>query len=95
MKIDSELIALKIQPTAKGKPVKLTGTVLAVDSKSRAADFALLGDNNKNLGFLYYPGKAAELKALVDSKVAIQGEAFIPPSWKTQVIVVRKLEKAR
>jgi len=94
-KIDAELLALKIQPTAKGKPVKLTGTVLSVVSKTKAAEFALLDDDNKNLGFLYYPGKAAELKKLVESKATVEGEAFMPPTWKTQVVVVQKLEKAR
>ena len=95
VKPDANLTALGIKGTAKGKPVKLTGTVVAVKSDIKAAQFALLDDSNANRGFVYYPEKAAELKKLEETKVTVQGESFLPPGWKTPVVVVRKIEKAR
>ena len=87
--------SLGIKETAKGRPVKLTGLLCSVKSDIKAAQFALLDDNSVNKGFIYYPGKAAELKKLEENKVAVQGESFLPHGWKTPVVVVQKIEKAR
>jgi len=95
-KPDDNMKAIGIKPTAKGKPVKLTGSVTAVTTSDlKAAQYALLAADSRNQGFLYYPGKAAELKKLQDAKVVVSGEAFTTPNWKAPVVVVTKIEKAR
>ena len=94
-KPDEVLLSLGITEKSKGKEVKLKGVLLSVaKSGSRATDFALSGDK-VNLGFIYAPGRAAELKKLVDKEVEVVGTSFNIKDWHSPVVLVQSVKLVR
>ena len=70
-----------------------TGSIVDAQGDLKAAKFVLFSDSGKQLGFVYYPGKEAELKKRIDRKVTVRGTQFGVPKWKNPVIVVQILEE--
>ena len=95
VKVDAALRELNIKDTDKGKVITRTGLLCATTDGVKAAKYLLLNDRDENIGFVYYPGKEAQLKKLVDEKVTIRGTEFNVPNWKNTVTVIQSLEKAR
>jgi uncharacterized protein YgiM (DUF1202 family) len=92
---DAALLELNVKKTAKGKVVKFSGTLRDSDGDFKAAKFLLLDDRGEYICFVYYPGKEAELKKLLDRKLTVQGTLFDVRGWKTPILQVRKLDKAK
>ena len=90
---EAALLELNVKKTAQGKVMTVAGTLRDCESDFRAAKFMLLDDRGENICFVYYPGKDAELKTLLDKKLTVQGTWFDVPGWKTPVLQVRKLQK--
>ena len=92
-KPDAALLELGIKDTDKGQLVTRKGVIRVAQSNLKAASFILLNGREEKQGFIYYPGKAAELKKRVERQVVIRGTQFRVSGWKTPVIVVQKLEE--
>ena len=95
VKPDAALQALNIKATDKGRIVKRTGILCETTDGVKAAKFLLLNDRDENVGFVYYPGKEALLKKLVDEKITIQGTEFRVPGWKNTVVVIQSLVRSK
>ena len=93
VKPDAALLELGIKDTDKGQVVTRKGTISEAAGSIKAASFILLGDRDVKHGFIYYPGKAAELKKRIGRPVVIRGTLFRVSGWKTPVIAVQKLEE--
>ena len=92
-KPDAALLELGIKDTDKGQVVTRKGTIREAAGGLKAASFILLGDRDVKHGFIYYPGKAAELKKRVGLPVIVRGTLFRVSGWKTPVVVVQQLQE--